>query len=654
MHLVLQFPVADLRKFLDGELGVLDRPVWGMPGPNEFVRSFGPIRVRGREGVPGWPAAARVCQIDNLISFVAGQQLPPLPWNPSVRHFFFDGEAVGCFEFAFSANKWSWCRTLTGTETVNMLHNFLALRVKVRRPQDEPYVTSLGTIGRQLAGAYLRSSTRHKMTADIQPWWVESGAPLLLLVTDPLENVASNPQARFVFRSPNLEVSHFWLPHSGADFSVWVLRQTHFAQEDDPLIRPIRLKLARLHTEREVLGVVLRAIATGRLQPKRGTDTSDKLQNYLNEATRTLQRLQSSSRSNHRTSKRSRTALDLAGSDEMLAFIEQERIRRQQDDQRAAQIATEADRFIFSTTDSGMRQQLQIRLDALDIRNNIKKKVRDVFKSQEEQRSSSRLIEQDFADVGLITVIDIEREMLHRVLGRVRELPLDDDGVHYFYEASVNTIRGRKLKVVTVKALAQGNLAATNAAQALIKRWSPRAIVLVGIAGGVHKEVGIGDVVVSNQILYYEMAKFRNGEASRRLDAYDPAAMLVAAADSIVSPKAAWIKAARKSLPPERALPPPKRIVGAIGSGDKVIADANAEEVQYLRNLNDKVRAVEMEAAGVANVIRGMRKELAPEFVTVRGISDHINEPEKTDEFHRYAAHAAASFTISLLRKLSY
>ena len=84
---------------------------------------------------------------------------------------------------------------------------------------------------------------------------------------------------------------------------------------------------------------------------------------------------------------------------------------------------------------------------------------------------------------------------------------------------------------------------------------------------------------------------------------------------------------------------------GPIASGEKLIAD-KATLLQLIEHV-PKLLATEMEGAGVAKATTQYTP--SPGFLEIRGISDFADE-QKNDDWHPYAAHAAAAFTIGLLR----
>jgi hypothetical protein len=108
----------------------------------------------------------------------------------------------------------------------------------------------------------------------------------------------------------------------------------------------------------------------------------------------------------------------------------------------------------------------------------------------------------------------------------------------------------------------------------------------------------------------------------------------------------AWQKDVREKI--ERrfgAVPtrPPLVITGVIGSSNRLIKDA--EILQVWLKVARQVHAVDMESAGVYRAAYGRQVP----FLAIRGISDVVGfkrHPEWTD----YACHAAAAFTLALLR----
>ena len=72
-------------------------------------------------------------------------------------------------------------------------------------------------------------------------------------------------------------------------------------------------------------------------------------------------------------------------------------------------------------------------------------------------------------------------------------------------------------RVVVTPLLGMGRVEAANATGDAIRRWRPRYMLLVGIAGGLAKAgVGLGDVLISDQIVDYELQKLTTDKTTIR------------------------------------------------------------------------------------------------------------------------------------------
>lgn len=250
-------------------------------------------------------------------------------------------------------------------------------------------------------------------------------------------------------------------------------------------------------------------------------------------------------------------------------------------------------------------------------------------------------------DVGIITVKDEELAALLDCLKGYREVPPASAETRFYYRAQVPALEAGVHEVVCVKALQQGNVSVVSVVRDVLQRWQPRMLVLVGIGGGLGSEVEIGDVVVATQILYYELGRVAATGTVRRVEAYRPSARLLMAAESVRD--STWAQATRDGRPP--LIPrDPIRHMAPLGSGEKVIADAAADEIAFLRSMNYKVGAVDMEAAGIANAAYEYSSAL--DLLVIRGISDRADR-NKSDDYQRYAARSAAGFLVAVLGKLA-
>jgi len=258
----------------------------------------------------------------------------------------------------------------------------------------------------------------------------------------------------------------------------------------------------------------------------------------------------------------------------------------------------------------------------------------------EDERSQSPVI--DFA---FITALPIERDaMLQRLEGRT--IVQDDFEPLTYYRGQISIpATGERYEVVVVILLGIGNDEAAASTVKVVERWRPANVVMVGIAGGAPGRVRLGDVVVADFVYYYELAKRTPKGEQRRAQHFLSDRLLYGRALAYESSE--WRSDITIALPDTaRAdVPFPKVHFGAIGSGEKVIADSRS--LSRLLRECPRLLAVAMEGAGVARA--AAQQPQRPLFLEVRGICDYADE-QKNDGWQPFAAETAAAFTIGLLR----
>jgi len=248
-------------------------------------------------------------------------------------------------------------------------------------------------------------------------------------------------------------------------------------------------------------------------------------------------------------------------------------------------------------------------------------------------------------DFAFVTALPVERDaMLRRLEGR--EKVQDDFEPLTYYRGQISIpATGERYEVVVVMLLGMGNDEAAVSTVRVVERWQPAYVVMIGIAGGVPGKVKLGDVVVADFVYYYELAK-RTPKGEQRRAQHFPSDRLLYGR-TLAYESSEWRGDITIALPgtPLADVPFPKVHFGAIGSGEKVIADVRA--LSRLLNECPKLLAVAMEGAGVARA--SAQQPHRPLFLEVRGICDYANE-QKNDDWQPFAAEVAAAFTIGLLR----
>lgn len=251
---------------------------------------------------------------------------------------------------------------------------------------------------------------------------------------------------------------------------------------------------------------------------------------------------------------------------------------------------------------------------------------------------------ENLTDIVIITALQKESEAVLRYLSSPEKKQVKGQT---FYKASIPcNDSGRSYQAVLLSLPNMGNINAAIATHHAIAVWNPSHIILGGIAGGVQEgdKRYLGDVIVGEQIIYYEYGKQTDTGVNRRYQAYRPAHALVDAAKNLTHQN--WsmsIKASRPDGTSKRVIP--QVHFGVVASGEKVVTDTAL--VKELQSDWSQLIGIEMEGAGSA--LAAYESGTTPGVLLVKGISDWANAA-KADDWQDYAAEASASFIIELLK----
>lgn len=239
-------------------------------------------------------------------------------------------------------------------------------------------------------------------------------------------------------------------------------------------------------------------------------------------------------------------------------------------------------------------------------------------------------------DCALITAIPKE---LDRLRFHFRHSRFISDKSRVYYE----TMSPNGLALVGAVSQGMGQLNAAALVMDVVSKYSPKAIILVGIAGGMDKSIGLGDVVISSQIVDYELGKITPAGLDTRWSVYPVDSTLLNKAQNFSS--SSWIEYIRTPRPNTgNTQTTPSFHIGSYLSGNKVIADEEAAGT--LRSFWKRAAVIEMEAAGIAAILRQMPNP--PGFMVIKSVCDYADS-KKNDEWQVYSADAAASFAYSFV-----
>jgi adenosylhomocysteine nucleosidase len=223
---------------------------------------------------------------------------------------------------------------------------------------------------------------------------------------------------------------------------------------------------------------------------------------------------------------------------------------------------------------------------------------------------------------------DVERQDLVRVAGR---------------DFHLGRLHGHDVALVLSGI---GKVATAATATLLIERFSARAIVITGVAGGVHPDMQVGDVVVADTVMQHDMdasplfPRFEIPLTGISRFACAPALHegLSQAAQQVLGgtpggPQAAFLAELRALLPDAPRLPQWRR--GLIVSGDRFVS--SAAENAALRAAIPDALAVEMEGGALGQVCHDAGVPCA----VLRIVSDRADDSAHVD-FPRFLDKVAA------------
>ena len=252
-------------------------------------------------------------------------------------------------------------------------------------------------------------------------------------------------------------------------------------------------------------------------------------------------------------------------------------------------------------------------------------------------------------DIIIMTALPEELEAVLNNMPEYYKLPPSNDDIRIYYravlEATLTDGSTKSYNIIVFCLLGMGRVQAAIATADAIRKWRSPYIILVGIAGGIaNNGINIGDVLIADQIIDYELQKVTTAGPQIRYDVYRADPRLLNAYRNFRTVKA------REPLEINRpASGTLNHHFGPIVSGDKVIA-VNTILALYQSDW-PRLIGVEMEAAGVATA--AFQSSAQPGFFMIRGVSDLADENKDaldTYKWRSYACNAAAFYTIAFLK----
>ncbi|GGL40660.1 5'-methylthioadenosine/S-adenosylhomocysteine nucleosidase [Sporolactobacillus putidus] len=229
--------------------------------------------------------------------------------------------------------------------------------------------------------------------------------------------------------------------------------------------------------------------------------------------------------------------------------------------------------------------------------------------------------------IGLIGAMEEESRILKAAMKDVRET---EEARCHFYSGRLDGFDA---------VLLQSGIGKVNAALGttlLIDHFQPDIIINTGSAGGTDPALEIGDVVISSAVIHHDVDAtafgYRPGQVPQMPASFLPDPKLVAFAEKAASEVSGGHRAVR----------------GLIATGDSFMSDP--ERIGKLKSLFPEMKAVEMEAAAIAQICY----QFGVPFLIVRSLSDIAGKESNLsfDQFLETAAKHSAQFILSLLKEI--
>ncbi|WP_204009310.1 5'-methylthioadenosine/S-adenosylhomocysteine nucleosidase [Virgisporangium aurantiacum] len=238
------------------------------------------------------------------------------------------------------------------------------------------------------------------------------------------------------------------------------------------------------------------------------------------------------------------------------------------------------------------------------------------------------------ADVVMLTALDVEYQAVERFVA-VERAHRHPEGTLF----ETGRIPGTH-NTVALTRTGPGNTTAALIAERAIVMFRPKALLFVGIAGALKREVRLGDIVVSSKVYAFHGGKVEGREFLPRPQVWQAPHMLEQLAGHVYR-SGTWEKLIDEVVPPAVHFKP-------IAGGEVVVNTRLGSVAEHLRfNYSDAV-AVDMESVGVA--CAGYLNSSLP-VLSIRGISDLADGAKAVTEdagWPAVAARNAAAFAVSL------
>ncbi|MGA6151869.1 effector-associated domain 2-containing protein [Stenotrophomonas sp. NPDC087984] len=245
------------------------------------------------------------------------------------------------------------------------------------------------------------------------------------------------------------------------------------------------------------------------------------------------------------------------------------------------------------------------------------------------------------ADVVVLTALEVEYRAVRAHLEDPR--PVDAERGALFELGVFGDGSGERM--VAIHMTGPGNPGAAASVERAAALFAPRAVLFVGVAGGV-KDVALGDVVAADAVYDYETGKDTESGFLPRQKTHQSAYGLVQLA-RLVAAGDAW----QRRIRPGDDVPRPRAHVKPLAAGGRVVAHHRSDAGLRLAASAGDALAVDMEGFGF---LAGAYVNQQLDALVIRGISDLLGDKGEAHDgrWQPVASRHAAAFAFELIGRI--
>lgn len=278
-----------------------------------------------------------------------------------------------------------------------------------------------------------------------------------------------------------------------------------------------------------------------------------------------------------------------------------------------------------------------------------KGKLKDQIKYQIRSENSPAEARKYQYDLAILTAVLVELEAVKKLADHWETVRLENDSTIYW---KTEWIEGGKSCSVIMATLPQmGMVAAATVTSKIIFNFSPKYLIMPGIAAGVKNEYEFGDIIVPKEVKDYCSGKYTTPEGEDEdalinpMKYFVPTSLSKSTKEDIINLMAnsysKELEIIHSKWPDNRRYRVPCIHTGDMASGDSVVQNSAIVKSMIKSHLR-QADGIDMEAYGM---YYAASQAIKPQPITIcmKAISDFANK-EKSNSHQPYAAFVSANF----------